>query len=213
MFKPLAGHCVACPRLCNSDWSWNSTRKNKGSLIICLTLPFSCKYQYLETLHLLCSFQSSDTLQAAYVAPDMIPPKVNSFTFNVSTGVITFMFSEVVNVTGINPFGIVLQSAVTEPEYSHRLTGGTSSTSRPAQVFGFTLTDDDINFIKQFPEFATNESNTYLAAELTTVSDMSGNSLVAIPQSSAQQSIWLAVSRWDGKCNVKYESEVECEGW
>ena len=143
----------------------------------------------------------------------MIPPKVNSFTFNVSTGVITFMFSEVVNVTGINPFGIVLQSAVTEPEYSHRLTGGTSSTSRPAQVFGFTLTDDDINFIKQFPEFATNESNTYLAAELTTVSDMSGNSLVAIPQSSAQQSIWLAVSRWDGKCNVKYESEVECEGW
>lgn len=125
-------------------------------------------------------------LQATSVTPDITPPELSSFSFDASLGILSLMFTEVVNVSAINSNGIILQNAMFSPSLLRRLTGGTPSTTDPAQNFNFTLSRDDINYIKAFPDFGTDVSNTYLAVESTTVSDTNSNPLIAIPASGAQ---------------------------
>ena len=48
----------------------------------------------------------SNALQASFVGPDTQRPELMAFTFNASTGVLTLMFNEVVNVSGIVPSGL-----------------------------------------------------------------------------------------------------------
>ena len=110
-----------------------------------------------------------------------------SFSFNASSGVLTLLFTEAMNITGINPNGIVLQNAMTNPIRSLQLTGGTPSTTNPARIFNFTLSRVNVNYIKQFSDFGTSINNTYLAVESTTISDMNGNKIVAISISNAQR--------------------------
>ena len=129
---------------------------------------------------------ASDGLQARNVTPDIERPSLDSFMFNVSTGRITFAFSEVVNVSGIDPTGIVLQSSADNPEFSRELTSGSTSTLKPSQMFDYILSEADINYIKEFTNFGTNESNTFLALESTTIADMAGNRLEPIARSEAR---------------------------
>ena len=136
---------------------------------------------------LLVAVLSSDALQANSVSPDFTDPELMSFSFNASSGVLTLLFTEAMNITGINPNGIVLQNAMTNPIRSLQLTGGTPSTTNPARIFNFTLSRVNVNYIKQFSDFGTSINNTYLAVESTTISDMNGNKIVAISISNAQR--------------------------
>ena len=136
---------------------------------------------------LLVAVLSSDALQANSVSPDFTDPELMSFSFNASSGVLTLLFTEAMNITGINPNGIVLQNAMTNPIRSLQLTGGTPSITNPARIFNFTLSRVNVNYIKQFSDFGTSINNTYLAVESTTISDMNGNKIVAISISNAQR--------------------------
>ena len=130
----------------------------------------------------------SAAVNATSVIPDTASPVLTSFTFNASVGFLTLMFTEVVNTSGINPRGFVLQNAANAPTENRRLTGGTPSTTEPARVFDFILARDDINNIKQFLNLGTDTSNTFLVAEAIAISDMMGNTLResgALPASTA----------------------------
>ena len=129
----------------------------------------------------------SNALRASFVRTDTGLPILMSFTFNASTGVLVFMFDEVVNISSINPPAFVLQNVMTlsAPQGAtvrfRRLTGGSPTTYEPSRIFSFMLNREDINYIKEFTDFGTSENNTFIAVDSTAVSDMAGNRLVTIP--------------------------------
>ena len=133
----------------------------------------------------------TEAIPASSITPDVIDPEVDSFTFNVSSGLLMIQFTEVINSTSFSQTTVTLQNAMNNAPLSRLLTGGTRLTNEPASRLLFALSEDDLNYIKQFESFGTNASNTFLAAERVTVLDMSGNELVAIPTNNAIQAMSL----------------------
>ena len=140
--------------------------------------------QSVATINVI-TITDTSALIAVNVTPDTTPPEIKMFTFNVSTGLLKITFTEVVNVTSLMPTKLTLQDHQTSPTNSRTLTGGTRGTSDPTAVLELTLDVTDLNYIKRFDNFGTFPNNTFLAAQLGSVADMSGNDLVEEPTTFA----------------------------
>ncbi|XP_065888525.1 uncharacterized protein [Dysidea avara] len=127
-------------------------------------------------------------LRAAMLIQDVNRPKLEAFTFNANTGVMTLLFNETVNVNTFMPTAIILQAdsdQTTDGRY-YRLTGGTPNLENSTEIT-FNLTISDSNEIKRIPALAVSNETVYLIHEDFLVEDMNTNLAVPITVLDALQ--------------------------
>ena len=136
---------------------------------------------------------SSPLLVSTYVA-DKVPPHLMSFDLNMDSLTLTLHISKSVNVSSLNVSAITLQStqaldAVLTQLYT--LTKmpvfGSSTLSSNGPDVVINIGTKDANAIKFLTMLARGINSTYLSLTSQAVLDMSGNSIVPVPQQNATQ--------------------------
>ena len=119
---------------------------------------------------------------------DQIPPKLNSFDFDLNTGTLVLSFSEPMRTSDIIFTGFVIQgvNSTTSPMAMYRLTGGSSPTAEGSDVVNVTLVPADLNQLKQ-RSYATSPADTFLSISSGTVKDTAQNPVTAILSTDALQ--------------------------
>ena len=137
---------------------------------------------YSGTSNKMCEF-----MQAIYFPiTDTTDPVLIQFELDLNAGTITLTFSEAVDVSSVDPTALTLASDLSSTS-SITLTGG-AVTSGNAAVLGMNLAEDDLNELK-IAGICQTASSCYLSITFNFVTDLSGNTVVAILSDSA-----LAVS-------------------
>ena len=131
-----------------------------------------------------------DGIEATEVIPDTTRPTLVSFDFMLSTGTLTLHFSESVDPSTVDPLGIILLNKNRQSTQLLRLTGG-NTTSPYGTYIEWVLTLDDLNSLKALTDLYTTVDNSYLSIAAYALSDMSGNSIITVPQSAAKQATSL----------------------
>ena len=116
---------------------------------------------------------------------DTINPVLINFTLDINAEIMTFTFSESVNVDSFDVARIVLQSEGDVATTSTSLSGGSLSTLNDT-VIQLVLSLSDVNNIKRTEFLATNDSNIFLS-QTDLVQDMAGNAVVSIPINNAKE--------------------------
>ena len=124
------------------------------------------------------------TAQISNYIRDRQRPTLVSFSFVLTTGVLSLTFDESVDKDTIDITGITLQNAERKPEYSLTLSGG-STTADLGPLVEWTLSTPDLNYLKSHSELFTDTSDSYLAIAHFTIQDLSGNAVFTIPPSMA----------------------------
>ena len=127
--------------------------------------------------------------------PDMTQPELLSFTINITSGLLSFTFSETVNVSSFNASGLTLVNGqpITDvngelqPVSNYTLTSGTLRSEFNDPVVVFALSQQDLNAIIATNSLATSVNGTYITATSLTIFDMSQNPLLSIPLFSPLQ--------------------------
>ena len=114
-------------------------------------------------------------LRAVYT-PDETHPRIESWDLNMNTRLLTIRLDETVNTTSLDTSGLTLQNSMSDAQQSHTLTGG-FTTSPDGTTVVITVSIDDKNSIKELAHLATENSNTFLVARHTALTDMAGNVL------------------------------------
>eukprot|EP00035_Acanthoeca_spectabilis_P010255 m.181613 g.181613 ORF g.181613 m.181613 type:complete len:4114 (+) comp14966_c0_seq9:327-12668(+) len=133
---------------------------------------------------------SSNARQVNTFVPDSVLPTVQSFSFDLDLGELTFNLSEVISSTTVVPQRFTLQSVAnssTGQSEFFALTGGIVSFSTVHNTFSITLTTADINAVKGLRGLATSTANTFLIVQASAFSDTNGNGNLAILSSEAIQ--------------------------
>ena len=115
-------------------------------------------------------------LVASDYIEDKITPALTSFDLDLTLEQLFIYFTETVNQSSLNVSGITLQDrgrsgAVVR---DRQLVGGTSILPDGTLIV-IQLDAADLNYIKSIPFFATNENNTYIYIDSTTIFDMNMN--------------------------------------
>ena len=118
------------------------------------------------------SVSSTDGVMATKLVPDSTPPVLRTYDLDMNLGQIIFTFDETVNAESLNGSLIVLQEGV-ESSSSFQLTGGRVLTP-DSTIVVFEISTDNLNYIKQQTNLATNGNNAFLRLLSTAVSDTSG---------------------------------------
>jgi len=124
-------------------------------------------------------------LQVDTYTEDITSPRLVNFTLNLTTDTLRLSFSETVRSSSLDPTQITIQSTANSIELSHMLTGGIASPADTTFI-DLSLTPNDLNNLKLYPNLATSISNTYISFTANTIRDMAGNMVVAIPTSNAE---------------------------
>ena len=130
---------------------------------------------------------------ADLVTPDTTQPKVNDFNVDLHDGILTLLFSEVVDVATLDVTQITLQNtaSATNETMSVTLTGGLVSSGPSAISVSINFTSVDLNQIKRLENLATNLQNSFLAVTNALVRDTNGNPVEAIlPVDSLNASVY-----------------------
>ena len=151
-----------------------------------LSVQFNAAQDYKNTA--VRSIVPESALPASSYTPDTTPPAIALYTLDIDGGLLVLTFSEAVNLTTFDVTQITIQNFANSSVVTERveLTGGEISPSGPASAVNVTLLVEDLNDIRIMMQLATNETNTYLAATNTTVSDIAGNALLEILPYNAQ---------------------------
>jgi len=108
---------------------------------------------------------------------DTTPPQLLLYTFNLTSGVIEFTFSETVNVQDtLNPTELTFQNSVgrlvdVDGLNFYTLSNSSISVSPNSPIFSIALSLSDLNAIKQRATLATSLDNTYIAITSTFLQD------------------------------------------
>ena len=124
------------------------------------------------------NISQSNSIQIYYFKEDLRKPILESFSLDLTTDVLSLSFSETVNHTSFDVTGLSLLNPFTNTSW--RLTSGTVLTQWYSPVLEILLHNQDLNYIKLYPDLATSSYNTYLSARSNAVSDMNGNYLTEI---------------------------------
>ena len=137
--------------------------------------------------------ESDDALMVANVLIDVTKPELLSFNFDLNQGIITFIFSEAVDISTLNLTEVTLQNQ-TNATYNTHYTLMYHSTepivhNERQTVVSITLTNDDLNNIKQREDLATLElgNDTFISITSDFINDTSGNTIVPILPSEGQR--------------------------
>ena len=126
---------------------------------------------------------NTSALMVTEYTRDTTRPSLNGFDLNLKTRELTLYFSETVNSSSVNPFGILLVNAV-DGDTRYRLTGGdVVSEDGPVIVLVITITDK--NGIKAAEDLATSNDSTYIAIRPAAIRDNAGNRVNAITARNA----------------------------
>ena len=111
---------------------------------------------------------TATTLGDPMFVEDEILPVLLSFDLDINNGVLRLTFSESVNSSSINSTQLTLQSSSVTSMLTSMYTLMDDSSvpvieESDGVVLVFTLTDVDLNNIKQIVSLATNENNTFIS--------------------------------------------------
>ena len=124
---------------------------------------------------------STNATQARAFTPDATPPTVQNFTLDMDAGTLSITFSETVDATTVDVTGVSLQSGANRIAGQFVTLTSSSTATRPSQTTVLiSLSDADLDSVKQSRSLATSSSTTFLAADPKTVSDLVGNRLTRI---------------------------------
>ena len=127
---------------------------------------------------------SSSPLLVSEYTEDSIQPVLNGFDLDMNAGEIRLLFTETVDplTFDISEFSLQSTSLLTNSTQYHTLTGAIVP-SDPLPSLTITLTDSDLNRIKQLIYLATSVDDTYLALDSSGLQDMALNFVTSIPDS------------------------------
>ena len=129
---------------------------------------------------------------------DTTSPQLISYSLNLTSGEITFSFTETVNVEDtLNQVELTLQNSMRinrdiDSFNFYSLTSSSESFNVNGPEFIINLSIDDLNAIKQRPELGTIINNTFISYPPQFISDMVGNRVVTIPSTRAFQAVIVA---------------------
>ena len=137
---------------------------------------------------------STNRLQVSNLLPDVTPPTLVAFDFHLGTKILTLIADEPIYLPSVRPelITVISGSNISAPGVTHhQLTGGNVSYEMP-EVFlkrrvNILLIDDDLFHIQLDFNLATNNGDTYLSIQNATYTDMFGNDVVDVPETSALQ--------------------------
>ena len=130
--------------------------------------------------------QIESARMATLVTMDSTSPRLESFTLNLSSDVLTLFFSETVNRASFDVTRIIIQNSSTITTSYHRLTRGRIPAGNN-HIITIELDRTDSNEIKRLTTLATGPMNTYISFTNNLVPDLTNNFVEAISNSSARQ--------------------------
>ena len=135
--------------------------------------------------NLLVEVHEDTALQVNEYTNDITRPQLVNFTLNLTSEVLRLSFSETVRSSSLDPTQIIIQSTADSIDLSRMLTGGIPS---PADTtfLDISLTPDDLNNLKLYPNLATSTSNSYISFTANAIRDMAGNMVVAVLANNAE---------------------------
>ena len=126
-------------------------------------------------------------LQASNVIFDRQPPMLQSFDLDLDEGLLIMSFNDFIDEDSVQLTHIVIQDQeLATPGITYRLTDS-STVSVALDKLTVYLSDTDLNGIKSTEGLATSSSNTYLRANSTALTDISGIELVAVLDGAAEK--------------------------
>ena len=126
-------------------------------------------------------------IQASNFIKDTTQAQLSSFdAFNIDNGSFFVTFNEPVQASVMNLTGVTLTSGTAGSPVTYRLTGGFATPVNEDRLsVMIELARNDRVAIKLLAGLATEESNTYIAMDLSTVKDTANNTNIIVPISSA----------------------------
>ncbi|KAI6655299.1 hypothetical protein LOD99_2134 [Oopsacas minuta] len=117
-----------------------------------------------------------EAIQSTQVYPDISPPKLESFTLNMDSGIILLTFSEVIHLgtLDITHFSLV-PYPYSDSVFHVPLTGAIVFDFLYKRIFLIELSEIDLNRVKYSTTLATNLHNTYSIISGSLISDVYEN--------------------------------------
>ena len=128
---------------------------------------------------------SSSALRTAQFTTDVVLPRLESFNLALASNTLVLRFSEVVNASSLQTFGITLQNERLRPTESYTLSSSSFTSSSDDVQIDIQLSTADINAIKALERLAVSNSSVYIATQPFTIADMYGNLLTSISTNDA----------------------------
>ena len=128
-----------------------------------------------------------DTLQVTDFEGDITSPTLSSFAFDLDEGRLHLTFSETVLYETLDVTQITLQAeeVLTGSVSNLRISNGTVLTLRNGVSLSFELVKDDLDALKAIRDLASSQYSTYITLSEESVTDTSGNELIAVNASNS----------------------------
>ena len=125
--------------------------------------------------------------QAINVLPDITDPVLDTFNFNLSSEILTLIFSETVDISSVVVPEMTLHEDMTQQPGTDffTFTGGIVLNRVNAPIVQIGMTTPDLNIIKEKFTLAVSTATTHLSITQLTVQDMSGLQVEAITSDQA----------------------------
>ena len=131
-----------------------------------------------------------------FVTPDTEVPELNEFSFDANVGQLYLTFSESVDASSLDPTGITLQgSTVPLPGMSYTLTDDSVALEPDGVVIIVQLGPNDQSELQSLTDVATDANNTFIILSEGTITDTSGNPVVAVTMPEAASSVFIDMQR------------------
>ncbi len=128
---------------------------------------------------------SNDVLQVRNYMADSTSPSLVSFSANFYTRMLILTFNEAVRPSTFDPSSLSIGNSDFSVEYT--LTSSSYTSSVYSTILVITLSQTDLDNMRNIGDLATSVNNTYLSAQSGTVQDTSGLLLNPILQTSPLQ--------------------------
>ena len=130
------------------------------------------------------ALSDAGAMLASSFKDDLTPPKLVSFDLDMTTEMLSFVFSETVTAKSITPAEFTLQSEAASNAVNYTLKFGTPSTTDSTKVT-IKMDKKDVDAIKAMPKLAFQKTATFLTITPKSVTDVSGNAVVAVTADKA----------------------------
>lgn len=130
----------------------------------------------------------SAALQVKSFTPNRTPPQLTSFTLDITSGVLSMTFDDVIDPSTLEQEAITLQNASqSQPSTRVSLTSGSHSDSPDGFIVDMVLSTDDLNEVKKVRTMATSIQNTYIVIGANVIDSVTGVDALAITDGNGLQ--------------------------
>jgi hypothetical protein len=133
------------------------------------------------------AIEQADPLAATNLVPDATPPAIRRFDFDLSTGKLSFYFSETVDLLTFNSSCLVLTGVATNPGERFFISGGALSPTDTGASCELVLSNTQLDSLKRLRNIGVSQDTTFVSTTSSLVDDMSGIALPAVAEDDAIQ--------------------------